>query len=59
LKDGFDPVGWDRFRDLSAELIERMFAHIQKEEMALLPMLDDLLEAQDDMELAAAYSDAH
>jgi hemerythrin-like domain-containing protein len=59
LQDGFDPAGWDRFRDLSAELIERMFAHIQKEEMALLPMLDDLLEAQDDMELASAYSDAH
>ncbi|NOX74831.1 MAG: hemerythrin domain-containing protein [Alphaproteobacteria bacterium] len=59
LQDGFDPAGWSSFRDLSAELIERMFAHIQKEEMALLPMLDDLLEPEDDMELASAYSQSH
>jgi hemerythrin-like domain-containing protein len=59
LKNGFDPAAWNRFRDLSAELIERMFAHIQKEEMAFLPMLDDLLDAQDDIELAGAYSDNH
>jgi hypothetical protein len=32
-----------------------MLAHIQKEEMALLPVLDDLLDAETDLELSTAY----
>jgi len=59
LRDGFSEANWTVFRTLSGELIERMFAHIQKEEMALLPMLDDLLEPQDDMELSTTYSENH
>lgn len=38
------------------EMVERQVAHIQKETMALLPMLDDLLDAQADRELAFAYA---
>ena len=38
------------------ELIERMVSHIQKETMALLPMLDDLLDEETDRELAFAYA---
>ena len=37
------------------ELVERQVAHIQKETMALLPMLDDLLDDETDRELAFAY----
>ncbi len=59
LANGFSDPGWGEFRAAAAELIERMFAHIQKEEMALLPMLDDLLDPETDMELATAYSDSH
>ena len=44
------------FRRLSFELIERMVTHIQKETMALLPMLDDLLDDATDRELAFAYA---
>ena len=55
-KDGFDQPDWTRFRNLTAELIERMLAHIQKEEMALLPMLEELLDPEADMELAEVYS---
>ncbi|UCE32709.1 MAG: hemerythrin domain-containing protein [Burkholderiales bacterium] len=40
------------------ELVERQVAHIQKETMALLPMLDDLLDEDADGELASAYAGA-
>ena len=38
------------------EMVERQVAHIQKETMALLPMLDDLLDQETDRELAFAYA---
>ncbi|NOX41207.1 MAG: hemerythrin domain-containing protein [Alphaproteobacteria bacterium] len=56
LAEGFSDANWPEFKSTSAELIERMYSHIQKEEMALLPMLDDLLDAETDMELAESYS---
>ncbi len=59
LSDGFTDATWAEFRNLSGELIERMFAHIQKEEMALLPMLEELIDSETDMELATAYADSH
>ena len=40
------------------ELIERQAAHIQKESMALLPLLEDLLDEPTDRELAMAYATA-
>lgn len=42
---------------LCGELVERQFAHIQKETMALLPMLDDLLDDDTDRALAFAYAE--
>lgn len=59
LKDGFSESGWQDFRSRSGELIERLLAHIQKEEMALLPMLDDLLDPETDMQLSEEYSLNH
>ena len=44
------------FRRLALELVERMVAHIQKETMGLLPLLEDLLDESTDRELALAYS---
>jgi hemerythrin-like domain-containing protein len=44
------------FRRLALELVERMVAHIQKESMALLPMLEDLLDDDTDRELAFGYA---
>ncbi|MFO1293068.1 MAG: hemerythrin domain-containing protein [Rubrivivax sp.] len=41
---------------LALEWVERMVAHIQKETMALLPLLDDLLDEDSDRELSFAYS---
>jgi len=51
-----DEAGWAALRRNSMELIERQVAHIQKETMALLPLLDDLLDDETDRELAFAYS---
>jgi hemerythrin-like domain-containing protein len=44
------------YRRLGLELVERMVAHIQKETMGLLPLLDDLLDEESDRELAFAYA---
>lgn len=43
---------------LALEMVERQVAHIQKETMALLPLLDDLLDQETDRELAFAYAAA-
>ncbi len=59
IANGFTDQSWNTFRSAGAELIERMFAHIQKEEMALLPLLDDLLDPETDMELSTNYADSH
>jgi hemerythrin-like domain-containing protein len=56
IDDGFSDASWSEFKSLTGELIERMLAHIQKEEMALLPMLEELLDPEADMELAEIYS---
>lgn len=51
-----DDAGWDALRRLALEIVERQVAHIQKETMALLPLLEDLLGEDDDRELAFAYA---
>jgi hemerythrin-like domain-containing protein len=42
-------------RRLGLELAERLVSHVQKEEMSLLPVLDDLLDEDTDDALTAAY----
>ena len=51
-----DAAGWSQLRLNALELVERQVAHIQKETMALLPLLDDVLDDDTDRELAFAYS---
>jgi hemerythrin-like domain-containing protein len=51
-----DNAGWSDFRRGTLEIVERQVAHIQKETMALLPLLDDLLDDETDRELAFAYA---
>ncbi|HEY3554714.1 MAG TPA: hemerythrin domain-containing protein [Casimicrobiaceae bacterium] len=51
-----DAAGLAAMKQRALDMIERQVAHIQKETMALLPMLDDLLDADDDRELAFAYA---
>ena len=47
---------FDALRRGALEMVEREVAHIQKETMALLPLLDDLLDDDTDRELALAYA---
>jgi hemerythrin-like domain-containing protein len=42
-------------RAVSLELCERLVSHVQKEEMALLPALEDLIDDDADRELFSAY----
>jgi DUF438 domain-containing protein len=55
-----DLVGEDpsksEVRILGLELAERLVAHVQKEEMSLLPALEDLLDEAADGELSVAYA---
>ena len=51
-----DEESWDRLRLAALELVERQVAHIQKETMALLPLLEDLLDAETDGQLALDYA---
>jgi iron-sulfur cluster repair protein YtfE (RIC family) len=53
-QDAADPA----LRPLALELAERLVSHVQKEEMALLPALDELLDEETDHELNAAYAAA-
>lgn len=43
-------------KPVGLELAERLAAHAQKEEMSLLPTLEDLLDEGTDHELACAYA---
>ena len=51
-----DDAGWAALKRGALEMVEREVAHIQKETMALLPLLDDLLDEDSDRELAFAYA---
>ena len=52
---GFDGAGWDEFRRSGQELCERMLAHVQKEEMALLPLLEESMDADTEARLLEDY----
>jgi len=51
-----DDAQWGALRRNALELVERQVAHIQKETMALLPLLADLLDEETDRELAFGYA---
>lgn len=47
---------WGKFWRSASELADRLFTHIQKEEMGLLPIVDELVEGDEDWELAAEFA---
>ena len=47
---------WPEVRALALELAERLVSHVQKEEMSLLPSLEDLLDEETDQALAGSYA---
>ena len=52
---GFDKRTWDEFQRVGQELCDRMLAHVQKEEMALLPLLEDNMDAETESQLVSEY----
>ena len=52
---GFDTDSWHAFSRAGAELVQRMVVHVQKEEMALLPLLDQTLDDATEARLLNAY----
>jgi hemerythrin-like domain-containing protein len=50
-----DPVA-PSLKPLGLELAERLASHAQKEELSMLPALDELLDEETDHELASAYA---
>jgi hemerythrin-like domain-containing protein len=54
--DTLDQGGRDALKRSSLELMERLRAHIHKETMGLLPLVDDLLDEDADRDLAFAYA---
>jgi hemerythrin-like domain-containing protein len=52
---GFDAASWDRFRRLGREFCERILPHVHKEEMALLPLIEDAMDAETEERLYQEY----
>lgn len=55
---GFSPAAWAEFHTVGAALAERLVAHIDKEDGALLPALDDALDPETDNSLAIQFAAA-
>lgn len=53
--NGFTPVEWETFMRLGQELSDRMLAHVQKEEMALLPVIEENMDAETEAQLFQQY----
>jgi len=58
LDGGFDHDSWQKFVHDAGEFIERILAHAEKEDMAMLPLLEDILDAETDMRMAEEYASA-
>ena len=53
---GFTSDSWAEFHATAAELVKGLMSHIQKEEMGLLPALDNLLDEDADNVLALEFA---
>ncbi len=53
---GFDTTLWQAFHATGAEFSGRMAEHIAKEEMGLLPALEDILDPETDAALALTFA---
>lgn len=53
---GFDKASWEEFRRVGAEFVQRMVVHVQKEEMALLPLVNATMDSETETRLYSAYT---
>ena len=52
---GFDAARWSAFRRLGQDFSQRILAHVQKEEAALLPLIEEAMDADTEARLYGAY----
>jgi hemerythrin-like domain-containing protein len=52
---GCDDTSWSELRQVGLELCERMLTHVQKEEMALLPLIEEAMDVETEERLYDAY----
>ena len=52
---GFDAARWAEFRRLGQQLNDTLGPHAQKEDMAMLPMLDDMMDSEKEARLYEKY----
>ncbi len=53
--NGFAPAEWEEFMRLGQELSDRLLAHVQKEEMALLPVIEENMDPETEARLFQEY----
>ena len=53
--DGFAPAEWEVFKRLAQDLSDRMLTHMQKEEMALLPVIEENMDPETEARLYQEY----
>lgn len=56
LAHGLEPSQWQAMKTLALEFSERLGSHAEKEDGALLPVLESLLDEDTDRELFGAYA---
>ncbi len=54
--DGFEARSWQAFQRVAGELCDRLLVHVQKEEMVLLPLLEESLDPAADAALHESYA---
>jgi hemerythrin-like domain-containing protein len=52
-----DAAGWRSLKAAGLELVERLGSHAEKEQGALVPIVDEMLDEATDRELFAAYAE--
>ena len=53
---GLDAAGWRALKASGMELVERLSAHAEKEQGALVPLVDEMLDEATDLELWTEYT---
>jgi hemerythrin-like domain-containing protein len=53
--NGFAPAEWEEFMHLAQELSDRILTHVQKEEMALLPVIEENMDLETEARLYQEY----
>ena len=53
---GLDAAGWRSLKTLGLELVERLSAHAEKEQGALVPLVDEMLDEAEEQKIGTQYT---